>query len=244
MGTLVAVGLGVVGGSAVGLGTLPGSPEQVILQGAYGAALVRAVRLWFGIRRWRAALRLGGDGDRSAAATLARWTLGASLLLGACTDGSDTPVFEAIGTAPETTLPTSTTTEAPPTTPTTNSPPTTPPPTTRPPAADTGEDTDPVEREAAPAEPTAEPVAAEAARIADALDRLPTSHVVQSGEHLWGIARTHVGVDGTPADGERVADYWRHLVEVNRPTLRSGDPDLIHPGEVLLLPAPDGPGNP
>lgn len=59
-------------------------------------------------------------------------------------------------------------------------------------------------------------------------------HVVQRGEHLWAIAAATVG-DATPHE---VASYWRRLVEANRRRLRSGDPDLVLPGEVLHLPPP------
>jgi hypothetical protein len=31
--------------------------------------------------------------------------------------------------------------------------------------------------------------------------------------------------------------YWIRLVELNRPHLRSGDPDVVYPGEVIALPA-------
>ncbi|GIU89676.1 MAG: hypothetical protein KatS3mg010_0775 [Acidimicrobiia bacterium] len=58
------------------------------------------------------------------------------------------------------------------------------------------------------------------------------------GDNLWRIAAAEVArVDGT----ERAADaavfpYWRALVDANRATLRSGDPALIVPGEVITLP--------
>lgn len=71
-----------------------------------------------------------------------------------------------------------------------------------------------------------------------------TVHRVQPGEHLWGIARAHLAaaggrpaVDLRPAD---VAPYWRRLIDANTGRLRSGDPDLIHPGEELVLPDVDG----
>ena len=70
------------------------------------------------------------------------------------------------------------------------------------------------------------------------------SHLVEPGEHLWGIARAHLAaasgrpaVDLRPAD---VAPYWRRLIDANTGRLRSGDPDLIHPGEELVLPDVDG----
>jgi nucleoid-associated protein YgaU len=65
-------------------------------------------------------------------------------------------------------------------------------------------------------------------------------HVIAPGEHLWSIAARHLAAgrgrssaDLTPAD---IAPYWRRVVEHNRPGLRSGDPDLVYPGEVIELP--------
>lgn len=66
----------------------------------------------------------------------------------------------------------------------------------------------------------------------------PRTHVVVPGDNLWRIAAAEVArVDGT----ERAADaavlpYWRALVDANRATLRSGDPAVIVPGEVITLP--------
>jgi hypothetical protein len=39
---------------------------------------------------------------------------------------------------------------------------------------------------------------------------------------------------------EDVRSYWLELVRANTPALRSGDPDVVHPGEVLVLPPVDG----
>lgn len=70
----------------------------------------------------------------------------------------------------------------------------------------------------------------------------PTSarHVIAPGDHLWSIAARHLAAgtrrsiaDLTPAD---IAPYWRRVVEHNRPHLRSGDPDLVFPGEEIELP--------
>ncbi|HVM02206.1 MAG TPA: LysM domain-containing protein [Acidimicrobiales bacterium] len=68
-------------------------------------------------------------------------------------------------------------------------------------------------------------------------------HRVEPGEHLWGIARAHLAAaGGRPAEDLRPADvapYWRRLIDANTGRLRSGDPDLIHPGEELVLPDVD-----
>lgn len=61
-----------------------------------------------------------------------------------------------------------------------------------------------------------------------------SSVVVEKGDHLWKISARHVGPGAT--DGE-VGPYWRKVITVNTPHLRSGDPDLIYPGEVVRLPA-------
>jgi hypothetical protein len=53
------------------------------------------------------------------------------------------------------------------------------------------------------------------------------THRIASGEHLWSIAANHA---------TDVAPYWWRLVELNRPHLRSGDADLVYPGETIELP--------
>ena len=60
------------------------------------------------------------------------------------------------------------------------------------------------------------------------------------GEHLWSIAAGQVAMvtgkspaDLSPAD---VAPYWLRVVELNRHRLRSGNPNLVYPGEVVELP--------
>jgi nucleoid-associated protein YgaU len=62
--------------------------------------------------------------------------------------------------------------------------------------------------------------------------------VVRPGDHLWKISaqglRSVLGRD--PGDTE-ISPYWRRVIEVNRDGLRSGDPDLIYPGELITLPS-------
>jgi hypothetical protein len=63
-------------------------------------------------------------------------------------------------------------------------------------------------------------------------------HVVVPGDNLWLIARSEVSrATGTnrPTDAA-IAPYWRRVIAENRTTLRSGDPSLIFPGEVVALP--------
>ena len=62
--------------------------------------------------------------------------------------------------------------------------------------------------------------------------------VVQSGDHLWKISATHLAdTFGREPVSAEMAPYWVDVIEENRATLRSGDPDLIYPGEVVELPA-------
>lgn len=63
------------------------------------------------------------------------------------------------------------------------------------------------------------------------------SYEVVPGDNLWSIA-TRVASDAsgqTPTDSS-IAKYWRLLIAVNTDVLRSGDPDMIYPGEVLIIP--------
>lgn len=59
------------------------------------------------------------------------------------------------------------------------------------------------------------------------------SVIVQKGDHLWKISARHLGNE---VSNNEVAPYWLEVIDVNTPHLRSGDPDLIYPGEVVTLP--------
>jgi len=65
---------------------------------------------------------------------------------------------------------------------------------------------------------------------------------VVGGDNLWTIARDHLarqrGGSGRPTNRE-VAAYWVRVVEANQDGLRSGDPDMIYPGERITLPPVD-----
>ena len=57
------------------------------------------------------------------------------------------------------------------------------------------------------------------------------------GDSLWRLAEEMVGERlGRPASDAEVAPYWQSLVDANRSRLRSGDPDVLFPGETVLLP--------
>ena len=74
--------------------------------------------------------------------------------------------------------------------------------------------------------------------------------IVVHGDHLWALSEEHLAiVMGVAEDDLGVRDldrYWRHLVSLNMDTsfrsqfglvpLRSGDPDLIYPGEGVVCP--------
>lgn len=82
---------------------------------------------------------------------------------------------------------------------------------------------------AAPARETRLPIAG-ATPVPEAS---PREVVVARGDHLWKISERHLD---TTSPGSKVAPYWLEVIELNRPHIRSGDPDLIFPGEVILLP--------
>lgn len=64
----------------------------------------------------------------------------------------------------------------------------------------------------------------------------PDEWVVAPGESFWSIAEEVVaerlGRRGTDAE---VAGYWAQLVDANRDRLVTADPDLIYPGQQLVL---------
>lgn len=61
--------------------------------------------------------------------------------------------------------------------------------------------------------------------------------VVRPGDHLWALAERRLGEAWGRAPGDHeVAPYWVAVIDANRDRLRSGDPDLIYPGEVIVLP--------
>lgn len=61
--------------------------------------------------------------------------------------------------------------------------------------------------------------------------------IVAKGDHLWKISKRHLEtrMQRLPANSE-INPYWREVIEQNLDNLRSGDPDLIYPGEVIEMP--------
>ncbi len=58
-------------------------------------------------------------------------------------------------------------------------------------------------------------------------------HIVQSGDTLWDIAATDLGAR---SDGGRITTHWHRIHALNRAVV-GADPDLIHPGQELRMPA-------
>ena len=68
-------------------------------------------------------------------------------------------------------------------------------------------------------------------------DSTGTSVVVEKGDHLWKISATHLkAVLGRNPEPSELSPYWREVIAANHETLKSGNPDLIYPGEVVVLP--------
>lgn len=58
------------------------------------------------------------------------------------------------------------------------------------------------------------------------------TYTVQAGDTLWAIAETFLG------DG----NAWRSIYEANQETI-GGDPDVIRPDQVLVLPVVEAPAD-
>ncbi len=129
---------------------------------------------------------------------------------------NDAPVVRTPHPAPSATVPATML-------PTATAPTTTPPPPSMPPVA--------VPRPA-PTPTVRNPDAADHVRVAR------QTLVVRRGDNLWSIAAAETArVTGvTRPDRRVVAGYWVRLIAANRSTLRSGDPSLIFPGELIRVP--------
>jgi hypothetical protein len=68
----------------------------------------------------------------------------------------------------------------------------------------------------------------------------PMEVIAVKGDHLWGLAEARMAkaMGRDPLEHE-LAPYWRDVVDENRSRIRSGNPDLIFPGEVIVLPDPE-----
>jgi nucleoid-associated protein YgaU len=63
---------------------------------------------------------------------------------------------------------------------------------------------------------------------------------VAAGEHFWSIATNVLaGTWGRPPADRELTPYWEQLVDANRSRLADpGNPDLLFPGQQLVVPAP------
>ncbi len=68
-----------------------------------------------------------------------------------------------------------------------------------------------------------------------------SSWAVEAGDSFWSIAAEIAALAGDEPNDRQVIGYWRRLVEANRSRMVDpGNPDLLVPGQELLLPEPDG----
>lgn len=67
------------------------------------------------------------------------------------------------------------------------------------------------------------------------------SHIVVDGDNLWSISKDHLAkTSGIVPSNAEIVPYWNRVIDLNLPNLRSGDPDMIYPGEVVALPPYEG----
>jgi nucleoid-associated protein YgaU len=90
--------------------------------------------------------------------------------------------------------------------------------------------------------PTTRPPVARAPVTAAPAARVSTpgrTYAVRPGDNLWRISRRElVGRGNAQPDDSTIARYWQAVIAANRTTLRSGNPNLIFPGELVALPEP------
>ncbi len=73
----------------------------------------------------------------------------------------------------------------------------------------------------------------------------PAAHdeiVVVAGDNLWELAARHLALTSARTRAEvsdaEIAPYWARVCDTNRDRLVSGDPNLVFPGERVVLPPP------
>ncbi len=80
---------------------------------------------------------------------------------------------------------------------------------------------------------TASPSTAALAAGAPRREATTLTYVVRRGDALWDVAARHLGPSATAAD---IAREWPRWYAANRGVI-GADPDLIHPGDVLVPPS-------
>ena len=60
-------------------------------------------------------------------------------------------------------------------------------------------------------------------------------HEVARGDSLWKIARIVLEEHDGETTGAEISTLWKAIYEVNTDVI-GGDPNLIHPGQVLTIP--------
>lgn len=211
-----------------------------------------AVATWWllGVAVWTVLLSRGQHAhpiDRSDLQHRLPWTLPGSQRLAralltpgllvsglgaACTSNPDTDV-PTLRWVDETPMEREPTTVTPTSLPTTSVTPSSVPPSSLPPSS--------VPSSSAPPPsvppPTAVPTEASEETVPGFTEPPAIHHVVRAGDHLWSIATDHLTRQtGREPTNQQVAFYWRQLIERNRHALLSGNPNLIHVGEKLVLP--------
>ena len=68
-------------------------------------------------------------------------------------------------------------------------------------------------------------------------DEAPPTYTVRPGDNMWTITASYLAAElGEPASNARISEVWRITMDLNRDSIRSGNVDLIFPGEQLTLP--------
>jgi LysM domain len=63
---------------------------------------------------------------------------------------------------------------------------------------------------------------------------------VKKGDNLWKLAASELkAAHGDKPSNAEVAPYWKEVIAENTPELRSGNPNLIYPGEIVTMPGVD-----
>ena len=124
-----------------------------------------------------------------------------------------------------------------------------PPPRTAPPASVIVDVHDGRSLDSLPTDTTAPPEPATQPQVQPAIMRpielepplvAPFTVVVEPGDNLWDLSATTLarvtGRERAALGDDEIARYWNVVCDANRATVRSGDVNLIYPGEAVVLP--------